>query len=194
MAQVKRREQRLKVEAAVAPLASAMPESELAWLAAMVEFCSDSILSKRLDGTITSWNGAAESMYGYAAAEMIGRSIEILVPEDRLAELRAMDQRLARGERVPPFETVRRTRDGRLIDVALTMSPIFDRAGAPTRPCGAARPSSAISSRTARSACTGPGPTAPSSGRIGPYSTCSAMRARSTSGITWRNSTPTRTS
>jgi PAS domain S-box-containing protein len=80
--------------------------------------------------TITSWNAAAECLYGYPAAEAIGRSIEIIVPEDRRAELRAMDERLARGERVPPLETVRLTRDGRRIDVALTMSPIVDHTGA----------------------------------------------------------------
>jgi PAS domain S-box-containing protein len=106
------------------------PESERAWLAAIVDFSSDAILSKRLDGTITSWNAAAERMYGYPAAEAIGRSIDIIVPENRLDELRAMDERLARGERVPPFETVRLTRDGRRIDVALTMSPIIDDTGA----------------------------------------------------------------
>ena len=91
---------------------------------------SDAILSKKLDGTITSWNAAAERMYGYPAAEVIGRSIEMLVPADRREELRGMDERLARGERVPPLETVRLTRDGRRIDVALTMSPIIDHTGA----------------------------------------------------------------
>jgi PAS domain S-box-containing protein len=106
------------------------PESERAWLAAIVDFSSDAILSKGLDGTITSWNAAAERMYGYPAAEAIGRSIEIIVPEDRREELGAMDERLARGERVPPFETVRVTQDGRRIDVALTMSPIIDHTGA----------------------------------------------------------------
>jgi PAS domain S-box-containing protein len=106
------------------------PESDRAWLAAIVDFSSDAILSKSLDGTITSWNAAAERMYGYPAAEAIGRSIEIIVPEDRLHELRTMDERLARGERVPPSETVRLTRDGRRIDVVLTMSPIVDHTGA----------------------------------------------------------------
>jgi PAS domain S-box-containing protein len=105
-------------------------ESERAWLAAIVDFSSDAILSKRLDGTITSWNAAAERMYGYPAAEAIGRPIEIIVPEDRRDELKGMDERLARGERVPPLETVRLTRDGRRIDVALTMSPIIDHTGA----------------------------------------------------------------
>ena len=69
-------------------------------------------------------------MYGYPAAEAIGRSIELIVPAERLAELRAMDEQLARGERVLPFETVRLTRDGRRIDVQLTMSPIVDERGA----------------------------------------------------------------
>ena len=105
-------------------------ECDRAWLAAIVDFCSDAILSKTLDGTITSWNAAAERMYGYPAAEVMGRSIEMLVPGDRLEELRGMDGRLARGERVPPLETVRLTRDGRRIDVALTMSPIIDHTGA----------------------------------------------------------------
>ncbi len=105
-------------------------ERDGAWLAGIVDFSSDAILSKKLDGTITSWNAAAERMYGYPAAEVIGRSIELLVPEDRREELRTMDERLARGERVPPLETKRLTRDGRRIDVALTMSPIIDHTGA----------------------------------------------------------------
>jgi PAS domain S-box-containing protein len=108
---------------------SAEAESKHAWLAALVDSSFDAILSKTLDGTITSWNAAAERMYGYAAAEAIGRSIEFIVPADRLAELRGMDEQLARGERVLPFETVRLTRNGRRIDVQLTMSPIVDEQG-----------------------------------------------------------------
>ncbi len=100
-----------------------------AWLAALVESSFDAILSKNLDGTITSWNAAAERMYGYPAAEVIGRSIELIIPPDRFGELRTMDAQLARGERVAPFETVRLTRDGRRIDVQLTMSPILDEQG-----------------------------------------------------------------
>jgi PAS domain S-box-containing protein len=106
------------------------PEHRHAWLAALVESSFDAILSKSLDGTITSWNAAAERMYGYPAAEAIGRSIELIVPVDRRAELRAMDAQLARGERVAPFETVRLTRDGQRIVVQLTMSPIVDQRGA----------------------------------------------------------------
>jgi PAS domain S-box-containing protein len=112
-----------------AATAAPRAESERAWLAAIVEFSSDAILSKRLDGTITSWNAAAERLYGYPAAEAIGRSIELIVPADRRDELRAMDERLGRGERVPALETVRLTRDGRRIDIALTMSPIIDHTG-----------------------------------------------------------------
>jgi PAS domain S-box-containing protein len=119
--------------------ALARPESARAWLAAIVDFSSDAILSKKLDGTITSWNAAAERMYGYPAAEAIGRSIELIVPEDRRDELKGMEERLARGERVAPFETVRLTRDGRRIDVALTMSPIVDDAGAVVGASGIAR-------------------------------------------------------
>jgi PAS domain S-box-containing protein len=115
--------------AVAAPLASAAPDAQQAWLAALVDSSFDAILSKSLGGTITSWNAAAERMYGYPAAEVIGRSIELIVPEDRLHELRGMDERLARGERVLPFETVRLTRDGRRIDIALTMSPIVDGQG-----------------------------------------------------------------
>jgi PAS domain S-box-containing protein len=123
--------------------ASSELDSDRAWLAAIVDFSSDAILSKKLDGTITSWNAAAERMYGYPAAEVIGRSIEMLVPEDRLEELRGMDERLEQGERVPPLETVRLTRDGRRIDVALTMSPIIDPTGAVVGASGIGRDISA---------------------------------------------------
>ena len=109
--------------------APAAPDRKHAWLAALVDSSFDAILSKDLDGTITSWNAAAERMYGYPAGEVIGRSIELIVPADRFDELRAMDAQLARGERVLPFETVRLTRDGRRIEIQLTMSPIIDRRG-----------------------------------------------------------------
>jgi PAS domain S-box-containing protein len=104
-------------------------EGKIAWLAAIVDSSFDAIISKTLDGQITSWNAAAERIYGYSAAETIGQSIEIIVPEDRRAELRSIHERLRRGERVPPFETVRLTRDGRRIGVQLTMSPIIGAEG-----------------------------------------------------------------
>jgi PAS domain S-box-containing protein len=120
---------------------AAVPDSEekIAWLAAIVDSSFDAIISKTLDGQITSWNAAAERIYGYSAAEITGQSIEIIVPEDRRAELRSIHERLRRGERVPPFETVRLTREGRRIDVQLTMSPIIDAQGAVVGAAGIGR-------------------------------------------------------
>jgi PAS domain S-box-containing protein len=105
--------------------AKKLAEEQQRLLAAIVESSDDAIIGKTLDGQITSWNPAAERIYGYTAAETIGRSIEIIVPEDRRAELRSIHERLRRGERVPPLETVRVTRDGRRIGIALTISPII---------------------------------------------------------------------
>ncbi|HSA81125.1 MAG TPA: PAS domain S-box protein, partial [Geminicoccaceae bacterium] len=128
MAKLKPRRRSAEMDIPPAP-APPMLKPEPGWLAALVDSSSDAIISKTMDGTITSWNAAAEKMYGYAAAEIIGRSIDIIIPEDRVEELRAVDRRLVRGERVAPFETVRVTRDGRRIDVALTISPIIDAQG-----------------------------------------------------------------
>jgi len=98
-------------------------------LAAIVESSDDAIIAKNLDGTILSWNGGAERMYGYSAAETIGRSISLIVPEPFMNELNAILERIKTGGRVRKFETVRKTKDGRLIDVALSISPILDHAG-----------------------------------------------------------------
>ncbi|HKY94323.1 MAG TPA: PAS domain S-box protein, partial [Kiloniellales bacterium] len=93
-------------------------------LAAIVESSEDAIVGKNLDGIITSWNQAAERMYGYTAEEAVGRSIMLVIPEERRDEETQILARLRRGERVSHFETVRRHRDGRLLDVSLTISPI----------------------------------------------------------------------
>ena len=98
-------------------------------LATIVESSSDAILGEDLDGTVLSWNGAAERMYGYTAAEMIGNDIRTLVPPDRLDELDQLMLRARSGERVPPVETKRHRKDGTLIDVSLSLSPIRDRNG-----------------------------------------------------------------
>jgi len=87
-------------------------------LAAIVDSSDDAIISKHLDGTIVSWNQAAERLYGYTAAEMIGQPIARLVPPDRLEELAAIMERLKRGERVEHFETVRLHRDGTAVQVS----------------------------------------------------------------------------
>jgi PAS domain S-box-containing protein len=98
-------------------------------LAAIVESSDDAIVAKTLDGIITSWNRGAEEVFGFTAAEAVGRSITMLIPEDRLAEEDHVLARLRRGEKIDHFETVRQRKDGRLIDVSLTVSPIRDATG-----------------------------------------------------------------
>jgi PAS domain S-box-containing protein len=98
-------------------------------LAAIVESSDDAIISKSLDGIITSWNAAAERIFGYRAEEMIGQPILRLIPEDRHEEEPRILERLRRGERVDHFETIRRTKDGRLLDVSVTISPLRDERG-----------------------------------------------------------------
>jgi len=90
-------------------------------LAAIVESSSDAIVGEDLDGTVLSWNGAAERMYGYTAAEMIGANIRRLVPAERRDELDQLMRRACGGERVRPIETQRRRKDGALIDVSSTI-------------------------------------------------------------------------
>jgi PAS domain S-box-containing protein len=98
-------------------------------LAAIVESSDDAIISKTLESVITSWNDAAERIFGYPAAEMIGETIYKLIPEDRYAEEPLILARMKNGERVDHFETKRLTKDGRLIDVSVTVSPVRDPEG-----------------------------------------------------------------
>jgi PAS domain S-box-containing protein len=98
-------------------------------LAAIVESSDDAIIGKTLEGVITSWNLGAEKLYGYAAAEMVGRSIDILLPPDRRDELAKIINHLRRGERIEHFETVRIRQDGQALDTSVTVSPIRDSAG-----------------------------------------------------------------
>ena len=98
-------------------------------LAAIVEDSHDAIIGKTLDGIITSWNQAAEEIYGYSPEEVIGRHISLLAPTSHADEVEALLKRLARGERITHFETVRQHRDGRLLDMSLSLSPIKDAAG-----------------------------------------------------------------
>jgi PAS domain S-box-containing protein len=93
-------------------------------LAAIVESSDDAIVSKTLDGTIVSWNSGAERIYGYAAHEMIGRPITALAPEGYEEEMSTIMERIRRGENVKSFETKRRRKDGEIIDVSVTISPI----------------------------------------------------------------------
>jgi PAS domain S-box-containing protein len=98
-------------------------------LAAIVESSSDAIISKSLDGTILSWNRAAEAIYGYPSDEAVGRPISMLVPDDHVDELPPILDRIARGEHVEHYETVRVRKDGKRVQVSLMVSGINDAYG-----------------------------------------------------------------
>jgi PAS domain S-box-containing protein len=98
-------------------------------LAAIVESSDDAIVSKNLDGIITSWNRGAEHLFGYAAQEVIGRPVTILIPPERLDEEPGILQRIRDGLRIEHYETVRHRKDGTLVDVSLSVSPILDAGG-----------------------------------------------------------------
>jgi PAS domain S-box-containing protein len=100
-----------------------------AWLAAIIESSDDAIISKTLDGVITSWNGAAQQLFGYSPAEAIGQSITIIIPEERLSEESTILAQIRLGERVEHFETIRRGRDGKRVHVSVTVSPVRDADG-----------------------------------------------------------------
>lgn len=104
-------------------------EEKSAKLAAIIESSDDAIISKTLESVITSWNNSAQRMFGYTADEIIGQTIYKLIPPDRQNEEPHILSRLKSGERVEHFETKRMTKDGKLIDVSLTISPIKDAQG-----------------------------------------------------------------
>jgi PAS domain S-box-containing protein len=105
-------------------------ERDVLLLGAIVGSSDDAIISKDLDGVITSWNKSAERLFGYTAAEAIGQPVAtLLIPEDRQNEEPEILNRLRRGERVDHFETVRRRKDGTLLDISLTISPVKDAEG-----------------------------------------------------------------
>jgi PAS domain S-box-containing protein len=113
-------------------------------LAAIVESSDDVIIGKTLDGIVTSWNQGAERLYGYTAEEMIGQSIALIFPPERIDELRDFMERLSRGERISHHDAVRIAKDGRQIDISVSVSPIADAAG---RIVGAATIAQDISQR-----------------------------------------------
>jgi PAS domain S-box-containing protein len=104
-------------------------EQRLRWLASIVESSDDAIVSKNLDGIVTSWNEGAERIFGYAAKEAVGEPITIIIPSNRYDEERTILTRIRRGERIDHFETVRQRKDGSLIVVSLTVSPVRNAAG-----------------------------------------------------------------
>ena len=105
-------------------------EDTLLRLAAIVGSSNDAIIGKTMDGIVTDWNAAAETMFGYTAAEMIGQPIMVLFPKERIPEETAILERIHRGEPAETFETTRCRKDGRVIPVAVTVSPILDASGA----------------------------------------------------------------
>jgi PAS domain S-box-containing protein len=113
----------------VEDLTSAEASAEVrARLAAIVESTQDAVVGTALDGVVTTWNPASERMFGYSAAEMVGQPVSLLMPPERLEE-RLVLLRIARGERVEPYETVRVRKDGTRIDVLLSVSPVHDATG-----------------------------------------------------------------
>ncbi|MET0646609.1 MAG: PAS domain S-box protein [Pyrinomonadaceae bacterium] len=105
------------------------PDLERARLAAIVNSSEDAIISKTLDGTITSWNTAAERLYGYGAEEAVGQHISFIVPEELRGQLDDIHERLRRGEKVSHLETVRVRKDGTRVEVAVSISPVMNAAG-----------------------------------------------------------------
>ncbi len=116
-------------------------------LAAIVDSSDDAIISTNLDGIITSWNKGAERIFGYSAEQAIGKPMTIIIPHDRRAEEAEILARLRRGERIDHFETVRSTKDGALLHVSLTISPVKDASG---RIVGASNVSRDITERKRR--------------------------------------------
>ena len=93
-------------------------------MAAIVDSSDDAIISKTLDGVITSWNRGAEDIFGYTANEAVGQNISLIIPADRIGEERDVLTRLRRGEKIEHFETERRAKDGRRLSISLTVSPV----------------------------------------------------------------------
>jgi len=104
-------------------------EEAMARMAAIVESCEDAVIGKTLDGIVTNWNAGAEHLFGYTAAEMLGRSSSVLLPPALARELSGIYELLKGGQRIEHFETVRVRKDGTRLDVSLTISPIKSAAG-----------------------------------------------------------------
>jgi PAS domain S-box-containing protein len=100
------------------------PEVAPYWLAAVVDSADDAVITKTLEGVITSWNPGAQRLFGYTADEAIGQPVTVLIPDDHLDEEPTILSRIRAGERVEHYETVRRRKDGSLVDISLTVSPI----------------------------------------------------------------------
>src|SRR5215510_1616606 len=116
--------ERTQVEAALRE-----SEQRFRWFASIVESSEDAIVSKDIAGIVTTWNSGAERLFGYTSDEMVGKPVTFLIPADRHVEERAILDRIRRGERIENYETVRRRKDGSLVDVSLTISPVRNAEG-----------------------------------------------------------------
>jgi PAS domain S-box-containing protein len=116
--------ERTQVEAALRE-----SEQRFRWFASIVESSEDAIVSKDIAGIITTWNNGAERLFGYTSDEIVGKPVTFLIPADRHVEERAILERIRRGERIENYETVRRRKDGSLVDVSLTISPVMNAEG-----------------------------------------------------------------
>ena len=119
----------LDADRVLGALARARRDEIAYFLASIVGSCDDAILTIDLDGIITSWNAAAERLYGYTVEEAIGKPTAMLIPPNRRDEEPAIFERIKRGERVEHYETVRQRKHGSLIDVSLTISPVRNAQG-----------------------------------------------------------------
>src|SRR5690242_8933950 len=108
---------------------SSDPIKTAAHLAAIIDSSEDAIISKSLGGIIESWNKSAERIFGYSEEEAVGRNIGVIIPPDLYAEEARILDRLRQGERIESFETVRKRKDGTLVDISVTISPIRDDKG-----------------------------------------------------------------
>lgn len=102
---------------------------QTALLSAIVDSSTDAIISKRLDGVVLTWNAAAERLFGWAPGEIIGQSVRRLIPDNRQSEEDELIRRIERGENIKSFETVRQRKDGTLVDISVTISPVRDPSG-----------------------------------------------------------------
>src|ERR1700704_1379005 len=120
---------RSSASASFATTEARLTESARATLSAIVHGSFDAIISKDLNGIITSWNEAAEQVFGYTAGEAIGESILMLLPTEQREEEVHIMERIKRGERVEPYDTRRRRKDGTLVWISVTISPVVDSKG-----------------------------------------------------------------
>src|SRR4028118_2038246 len=99
-------------------------ETAASWLTAIIESAEDAIISKTLEGIITSWNKSAQRIFGYTAEEIVGKSVLTLIPPDMQHEEKLIIGKIKAGDRIEHYETIRVAKDGRLINISLTVSPI----------------------------------------------------------------------